>query len=311
MLSNSCHYRERGNPVTGPRPSGISHPFSPGLSPAGVRGAAVKWLACMAAIAFLAGLAAGPVRAQNTDPAVAVTQESGETYRAGLKDFNTRQYERALQQFVKAYQLDERNINALFAQALSLSRMGRNDESESVLGQVLVKDGSHEKALLLLPVVLSNEGKADQALAAYDRAIGRVSDDVPLLLGKGTLLLKQGRTKEAVAALSQAAANAPEDMAVLERLAYAYNESGDLENAYRTARTILARDPSSARALAIAGDYFRMKEQYREALDAYSKAAKNIETKAYAEHFIEVINQRLEELEIEKEFEKRMNAAPK
>ena len=69
--------------------------------------------------------------------------------------------------------------------------------------------------------------------------------------------------------------------------------------------TILKKNKNHARAHVIVGDYKRINGQLEEALREYEIAVKNIETKAYAEHFIKVINQQLEEIEIEKEYEAR------
>jgi len=239
---------------------------------------------------------------------VTVNQESGVAYREGLEQFNAMNYDEALILFEEAYRLDQRNINALFARGLALVRLGKHSEAAEILREVLSRDEHFEKAHQLLPVALANAGDIEGALAAYDSGIELVGDNTSLALGKAVLLTKIDRHDDAVKVLEQANERDPDRTEILEKLAYAYREAGDFESAFVTSQNILAQVPDHALALVITGDYYRFGGEYSEALDAYRKAENDIETKAYAEHYIEEINRILEELEIEREFEARMNA---
>jgi tetratricopeptide (TPR) repeat protein len=247
------------------------------------------------------------IAAQETSE-VSVSPESGTVYREGLEQFNAAHYEEALDRFEEAYRLDQRNINALFARSLALVRLGKHTEAVEILREVLARDEHFEKAHQLLPVALANAGDLEGALAAYDSGIELVGNNTSLVLGKAVLLTKMDRNADAVKVLEQANEREPDRTEILEKLAYAYRETGDLESAFAASQKILAHIPDHALALVIIGDYYRLRGEYPAALDAYRKAENDIEMKAYAEHYIEEINRILEELEIEREFEERMKA---
>lgn len=260
----------------------------------------------MTAVALHAGFTAQTIAQENGD--VVVNPESGEAYRAGLELFNNSRFQEAADEFEKAYSLDSRNINALFAHGYALTRLGRYSDAADILAKVLEQDPSYEKALRLLPVALTNAGRNDSALAAFDNGIEKLPGNYQLIYGKAVLLLKMERNQDAIPLLVEASRLQPGSVEILEKLAYAYRESGDTAHAYETAQIIVGKNADNGNAQAIIGDYHRMRAEYDEALAAYAIAARNIETKAYAEHYIQVINQTLEEIEIEKEFEERMQS---
>ena len=148
--------------------------------------------------------------------------------------------------------------------------------------------------------------KNDSALAAYDAGIEKIPGNYQLMYGKALLLMKMERNSEAIPLLVEASMLQPGNVDILEKLAYAYRESGDTEHAFETAQIIVGKSAGNGHAYAIIGDYHRMRAEYDDALEAYAVAARNIETKAYAEHYISVIKQTLEEIEIEKEFDERL-----
>ena len=82
-----------------------------------------------------------------------VSQESGDEYNAGLEFFKKRQYTEAIPHFRKAYELDERNVAALFAHALTLNNIKQYKEAAERLELLLSKDPAHDKALLLYGLI--------------------------------------------------------------------------------------------------------------------------------------------------------------
>lgn len=237
---------------------------------------------------------------------VTVNKESGTAYRDALTLFKSGKYDQAAPLFQNAYNLDNRNLNALFAYGMSLSKLGKYADAAEQYKLLLTKDNKHEKAHRMLPVALSNAGRTDDALAAYDNAVKLFPTNYNFPFGKAVLLMKLGRNKEAIPFLTKASELEKGRVEILEKLVFAYRETGDMENGYKTAMKILEKDSEHSWSLVMTGDYYRSNEQYQKALDAYGKASKSIDTKAYAEHYIDVINQTLEELDIEKEYQERM-----
>jgi len=272
------------------------------------------------------------VRAQS-----AVNEASGTEYREGLKLYGEGKYDAAALRFGKAFELDERNTAAVFAHGLALDKLGRYEDAALKFEGVLERDPGHEKALRMYPAVLARLGLNDRALAAWDRGI-EVKPDLPFLrLGKARLLIALERPGEAVPLIGKALELGSREKGTFELLAYAHraleqydhalaaydsalvrrpgdidcmylraqtlSESGRLDEAFRAASDIIRRNGNHARARIIAGDCERLKGRYDEALGHYGIAAGNIGTRAYAEHFIKVIEQKLEEMEIEREWE--------
>ncbi|MCE5249710.1 tetratricopeptide repeat protein [bacterium] len=241
--------------------------------------------------------------AQESD--VVVNRESGDEYRDGLALYKKNDFKGALAHFERAYALDGRNINAQFACGLSLNGLKRYKEAAEAFARVIESDPANEKALRMLPVALDNAGDTGSALTAYDRGIEALPGNFYLRYGKALLYMKLGQQKNALPLLKKADELNPGKIEVLEKILIAYSDLGDIENAYKTAQIILTKDPGHARARVAVADYLRFNKKYREAIEEYTIASKNLETKAYAEHYIDVIRQTLEELDIEKEFEAR------
>ena len=241
----------------------------------------------------------------SADSEIVVNEESGQAYNEGLKCFREDKYSQAIEHFEKACQFDDRNVNALFAQGLAYNKLKKYKEAAEKFKIVLQKNPEHVKALKMLPVSLANSGEIENALNAYDRGIAAMPESYYFYGGKGSLYSKLKEYKKAIPLLEKAVQIDPKRVNLQENLMYAYNESGNLEESYKVALQIIEMNNKHGMAQLIIADYKRINGQYSEALENYKSAARNIETKAYAEHYIEVIQQKLEEIEIEKEYEAR------
>ena len=235
-----------------------------------------------------------------------VNDESGAAYRSGLELYARGQYPQAIRSFQEAYRLDERNVSALFAHGLALVKQKKYKDAAAMFEKVLEKEPSHEKALRMLPVTCANAGDNDGALAAYDRGIKAMPGNYSFYLAKARMLIKLKRLKDAIPLVEKAREIEPGRVEIEETLAQAYAEDGRMDEAFGIASRILAKDAGNVRAHVIAGDYLRLKGNLKEAIEHYRIAVKDIETKAYAEHFIEVLEQKIEEKEVEKEYEKKL-----
>ncbi|HDY89854.1 MAG TPA: tetratricopeptide repeat protein [bacterium] len=237
-----------------------------------------------------------------------VNEESGKEYRNGRKLFKEGNYSQSIEHFKKAYMLDERNITSLFAHGLALYKLQKFKEASEKFLLVLTKEPNNEKALKMLPLAFTNDGETEKALAAYDSGIEANPGDYYFYQGKARIYIDLQKYEEAIKLLNKAIEIEPQRIELYETIAYVYRDMGMNDEAHKAALKVLEKSKNNARALVIVADYKRLSGKYEEALEDYELAARNIETKAYAEHFIEVINQKLEEIEIEKEYEARQNA---
>ncbi len=236
-----------------------------------------------------------------------VSPESGAEYNAGLELYRQRRFADSLARFEKAFKLDERNTAALFAQGLAFNSLKKYPEAASVIERLLKIEPNHDKALRLYPVVLEQAGRNDDALAAYDKALAVIPDNADLNWGRGRVFVRMQKHKEAIPPLEAALRLDPANQRIRLLLAQTFVNVGRPEEAFKAADTILAAEPNNARARVIVADWKRQKGDYEAAIADYTAAAKNIETKAYSEHFIEVIRQQMEEEEIENEYRERLN----
>lgn len=258
----------------------------------------------IAVLALLAGLCCTAVAFSSDD--VVVTESSGNEYRAGLDRYHNADYTASISHFQKAFKLDERNINALFAHGLALSNLNLNEEAADQFELVLDRDPTHKKALTMLLTVLAASDDLTHLLNAYDRGIAAMPDDYSFYYGKAVAYIKNGNHSNALPLLEKAIGLAPGMVELRERLMFTYREIGDRENTARTARNILRIDQNHSSAHLILADYNRESGNYRQALRDYEIAAREFEAKSYADYYIEVINQELEALDIEREYQERM-----
>lgn len=269
-----------------------------------------------------------------------VNEKSGAEYKEGLAAYQEGDYNLAITHFVKAHELDERNVAAVFAHGLALLKQKDFAKAASKFEAVLDKEPDHEKAARMFPYALDKAGDKEEALAAYDRVIASHPDNAGLYWGKARVLIQHDNAgdavpllkkavelekknpalyetlsialyrtrqfKEALAANDNALALKPGDTGYLYFKAQVLSETGAMKDAYDTAKKVLAKNADHARARIIVADYKREQGMLDEALADYELAMKNIETRAYASHYIEVIKQQQEEEEIEREYQERL-----
>ena len=273
------------------------------------------------------------------EDSIVVNEISGKKHREGLNLYNQGNYLHAIPHFEEAYQLDERNIAALFAHGLALNKIKRHSEAAEIFKTLLEKDPLYEKALKMYPTALAQAGQTEQALDAYDKGITQMPNDYYFYLGKARVYIELKNFNDAISYLTEALDIDSQRSELHETIAYAYRgqelfgealshynkalelrprdinyqflraqtlaDMGRMEDAYNAAMNVLERNKNHARARIIIANYKRLAGKLNEALEEYTIAAKNIETKAYAEYYIEVIKQQLDEIEIEKEYEAR------
>jgi len=237
---------------------------------------------------------------------IAVSEDSGAEYKAGLASYKSAQYAAALKQFEQAYTLDERNHAALFAQGLALDKLKRYDDASSVLSGLLEKEPTHAKALLLHAVVLERAGKHSDAKAAYMRGLVVNSDDYRLHYGYARVCVALNENESALKSLAKAAELKAPDVNRQYLKAQILAKLGRDREAADLARVILKDRPGHVHAMILLADYLRMENSFEEALALYRKVSETLTTKAYADYYIDVIEQELEEREIEREYQERL-----
>ena len=256
---------------------------------------------CILTIIFLCGTVVFSFAGEPVE----VNKESGAAYSIGISFYNAGEYERSLELFQRAYNLDQRNVSALFAHGLAFDKLNRFAEAAGMYEKVLEQEPGHEKALKALIGAYERAGDNEKALAACDRGIAAKPDDEYFPLAKARILMKHDNFEDAVPLLEKAHELEPDDLTITEILMQSLAEMSRMDEAYEYAQEILEQDEDNSRAHIVSGDYNRFKGDLEEALEDYEAASEDIETKAYAEHYKEVVEQQLEEKEIEDEYEEQ------
>jgi tetratricopeptide (TPR) repeat protein len=162
-------------------------------------------------------------------------------------------------------------LNGLTRWATLLARAGERDRATEVLDQVLSSDPNQHDALLLKAMLEAGNGHVDAAEQLYRRAIAANPGDPDAELGLGRLLIDARRLPEARALLDglwkqvqekkldseEAAAEVAQERATLELLDHR-------TDAALTWLRKFSNGPLDRRQLALWGEYYRLRESYRE-----------------------------------------------
>ena len=243
--------------------------------------------------------------AGHTQENIVVNEESGKEYTRGLELFKSGKHSQSLACFEKAYRLDERNTSALFAQGLALSKLNKYKEASGKFEMVLEKEPGHFKAVLSQAQTFIKLERYNDAVALIEKAIGVTPENASLYQMLGFIYREQDQLNKALVQFEKAIELKPADLRYQYLRTQTLADMGQMKEANKAALKILEKNKNHARARLIVADYKRKTGKIDEALVEYSLAAKNIETKAYAEYYIEAIKQELEEIEIENEYRER------
>jgi tetratricopeptide (TPR) repeat protein len=162
-------------------------------------------------------------------------------------------------------------LSGLTRWATLLARAGDRGKATEVLDQVLASDQNQHDALLLKAMLEAGNGHVDAAEQLYRRAIAANPDDPDAKLGLARLLIDSRRLPEARTLLDglwkqvqdkkldsvEAAAEIAQERATLELLDH------KTEAALTWLRKV-SNGPLERRQLALWGEYYRLRESYRE-----------------------------------------------
>jgi predicted Zn-dependent protease len=163
--------------------------------------------------------------------------------------------------------------------ATLLARAGEKDKAMQVLDQVLAGDPTEHDALLLKAMLEASDGHAKAAEQLFRKVLAATPDDVDAELGLARVLMDGRRLPEARNLLDglwkqveekkltgeEAATEVAQERATLELLDH--KPDAALPWLKRCSAKVLARRP-----LALWGEYFRLREAFKEGLDFVREA---------------------------------------
>jgi tetratricopeptide (TPR) repeat protein len=151
--------------------------------------------------------------------------------------------------------------------------LGQYDKAVADLTAALKTNRNNYLSFALLGTVMARKGDAARALKAYHKAISLNPEYAYPYLGRAALRLSRGEDAAAFQDFAEAVKAAPKDFSAWFNRAEAYWRRGDAENALQDYREALDADLPDARYAMTIGDRFTQRSLWRDAVDAYSRAA--------------------------------------
>ena len=94
--------------------------------------------------------------------------------------------EKAIDEYVKAIDLNKKDYNSYYKVAELLTELGKNEESKTMLENLLKKKPDYTEASSLLGDILVKDGKAKEAIAVYTEALRYKPNDYDLYYSLGS-----------------------------------------------------------------------------------------------------------------------------
>lgn len=172
-----------------------------------------------------------------------------------------------------------------YAQALDRIRQGDFEESVPLLQAAVDEAPGDAERLELFAKVLYKLGRTAEAVTQADRAVQAAPERASAHLIRGDSLAAQGDFARAAEAFSKARSLDPDNPAVLERIAWVAEETGNLDEAVAANEAIVARAPEKAEAWAALGDLYSRAGRPDRAEQAYRKVVELDPKNAYKTFF--------------------------
>ena len=149
--------------------------------------------------------------------------------------------------------------------------------------------------------------KFSKALPLLNKAITISPSNSRLYENRAYVYLQVKDLKNALENYQSARELTPDNINLRYMIAQVLSDMGRIKEASEAAENVLQLNANHPQAHIIIADYLRLSGKLNEALVHYHSAAKSIDTKAYAEHYIDLIAIEKEEAEAEKEFQEKIN----
>jgi tetratricopeptide (TPR) repeat protein len=148
----------------------------------------------------------------------------------------------------RSAELDPKLVDPLYHEGVLFEQLGRTEEAERRLNQVLRLDPSRNEARLELGNALFRAGRPDEALAQYQAAMGRSSISAQAYNNIGTIWFDRRNFPEAIRFYREALKAGADSADTRLNLGNALALSGDLAGAAEQFQAALRLDPTDDQA---------------------------------------------------------------
>jgi len=216
-----------------------------------------------------------------------------------VQNFNTGNYEQALEGFKEVLDIDPNDVDAYgyigyiyfsqgnyeatidyYQQAIALDPTNRlmleslasaylkNDQKEEAIQtyEAIVAMDNDKDILLKIAHIYAEEEEIDSAQEAYERAIELDPEFSVAYLELGSMLYDMDTFEEAIPFLEKASKYYPDDDVLQKKLAKCYLKTNQLDAAIEQYKSVVAENPDNTKAYFNLAGAYRMKEMNKEAL---------------------------------------------
>jgi len=242
--------------------------------------------------------------AQNTKPDAQRTQQLNDLLREGRKQVDAKAYDRAIQIYRQAAELDGKNAKIFSGIGYLEAVQGNYQEAAIAYRQAIALDPKNADFYYALGYSLANLGDNEDAIAAYRRSTEMNAKNLNAQYGLGIVLtrvgnhreaeqvyrqvialqpksakgyellgaslIQQRRFQDAISPLEQAAKLAPREGTIYVQMGAAQLGVGNRQAGLRAFKRAAELEPRNA---LIQLQIFRVEEQWDDALIAYKRAA--------------------------------------
>ena len=221
-------------------------------------------------------------------------------YDLGLTYWKQKEYDQAINQFLTVTNFGPEGGSKYHKAYFSLGRLYQLkkelDQAKEALQMALAFDPEYAEAYYYLGEVHRAQGNLTQAIEAYNQAAALDSTDMQIFYRLGLVYKEDGKYERAAEAY-QRVSHSKSKLATDSRyrLCVVYNAMGRYDEAISMAQEYLQRKPNAAQALMALGEAHENLGQYKEAVEAYTKASKDSQWKQFATYKIDQLKKYTEE----------------
>lgn len=158
----------------------------------------------------------------------------------GHQYMNSQLYDRAVEEFMAAHELDPENADVIQWLGTALVNGKRFEDAVKIYKRLAILKPNDCRAYAGVGFAYSQQGLADEAVKAYEDAVSKCPDDPASYTNVGTAYQKAGYELEAIEAYRQAIELNPDDVSTITRLADLYWDEKQYPQAIATYQSILA-----------------------------------------------------------------------
>ena len=192
--------------------------------------------------------------------------------REGNACFNNKEYEKALEAYAKALELDPEYVYAYNGRGNAYQALGEYEKAVSDYDRALELDPEYVNAYNGRGNTYKALGEYEKAVSDYDRALELDPEYVYAYNGRGNTYKALGEYEKAMSDYDRALELDPEYVYAYNGRGNAYKELGEYEKAVSDYDKALGLDPKYVTGYYNRGLAYRAMGKYEEALADYSKA---------------------------------------